>query len=100
MQSAVPSKSESVSGLPHPHAPGAVLSASIGQPSLQLGVPSKSESASDTPQPQAPGSVLVGSSGQRSHAYPPTVFVQVPGAQGSGTAAHSSTSAQTRPVPS
>ena len=66
LQSAVPSRSVSVSAKPQPHAPGAVFNGSFGQPSLQSGVPSESLSVSATPQPHAPGAVFSGSNGQLS----------------------------------
>jgi hypothetical protein len=45
---------------------GAILSGSLGQPSLQSRVASPSVSVSATPQPQAPGAILSGSCGQPS----------------------------------
>jgi hypothetical protein len=49
-----------------PHAPGAVLSGSLSQLSLQFAVPSPSVSVSATPQPHAPGAVFRASEGQKS----------------------------------
>ena len=65
-QSAVPSPSESVSGVPQPHWPGAVFNESFGQPSLQSAVPSRSLSVSGIPQPHCPGATLFRSPRQRS----------------------------------
>src|SRR5690606_9250736 len=67
-QSATPLASTSCSTWPQPHGPGAVLSASRGQPSLQSRAPSPSLSTSATPQPQPPGSILSGSCGHGSQA--------------------------------
>src|SRR5262245_20692427 len=51
-QSNTVSPSPSASTTPQPQAPGCVLLASLGQPSLQFGDPSESLSVSATPQPQ------------------------------------------------
>src|SRR5689334_2049287 len=55
-----------VSALPQPHAPGAVLLASLSHWSVQSGMASPSALVSGTPQPQLPAVVLAGSSGQPS----------------------------------
>ena len=69
-QKTTPSPSSSLSGVPQPQTPGAVLFTSFGQPSLQSAAPSPSASASAMPQPQVPGSSLFESAGQPSPATP------------------------------
>src|SRR5438876_714267 len=70
MQLGVPSPSVSVSGLPQPHTPGAILLGSFGQTSMQLAVPSWSVSVSGLPQPHWPGAILLGSFGPPSSPLP------------------------------
>ena len=65
-QSGVPLLLASVSGMPQPQLPGAILLGSLGQLSSQSGVLSLSESVSTIPQPHNPASVLLGSLGQLS----------------------------------